>query len=917
MAMRVSCDFSGTMSDVRALQRIYSLLLTHLFIHLPTTSFTHCSTDLHFPLKPIQTFHTSPASPLTPSTTGILDTPSTPTQIQTPLLNLDVGEIEGKPFSRNFDDLLEGLGLSHPSIAEAEQGGKCGITIHELPDIDDMMASPDWLQRCAPVDFGSTTKRPGALSVIHEELGESPVMTVPTACLADFEFDFDAFDPPCCNGVNDNRNVNSATTDLAEGSEPEQFRILDGTNNSGDADLFDHLANGNLVDLLNTNGPLASHQTIFYASELLSALSYLHSNGIVHRNVEPRTVLINNDGHIVLTDFSYAGYLSQATTTNHRVVDFSRAEKASVAYHAPELLLGWAHDAAVDCWSFGAVFYFLLFGHNPFENQDGSTTHTGIYERILRSPISVDSMRLVHPMARDLILKCLDRNPSIRWNMDQVKGHPYFSSTDWDQVSSMRLEGTSQLVKSPPPPVKPSVFQSPYSANLNPTVRDSERHLPLGFNLDIYSRQDIAKESMRRDSLQDITKAVERCKPLPRLLDIVQEDEPLSLNLTGRMANAEDVDEHGPNGIDVVPRQPPEDALTKSERMSRFWDEIDREERCAGSVAPSLNSMEFGSAAPGVSYTKAPKLRKHHSAMQTRNRLFNISTSSLHNILRWRARSSTTLRETPPATQSRNQSHDSQHDLPIGVHHMGSGIGFTYNVPAAVPSKLSMCSFVPPCHVFSKRLSTSFHRTGNVGILASSNSNDMAKSGQQNVRQHIEFSLPSCDTEPPVIEARHNTTVAATPITTPAKPDTAPHSKHAGNGTFIRDMYRSPGWIVAPPENVPSPMPLVNSRSNISSARRHDRRASMYVPAEPLSPATLVNGASTTNTSDPDDGDNNCHINIVIPKNLEFEFDIPHQWARGSTLRLVPQPTNSDQCDQSYDDSADISMCTMAARSAL
>lgn len=94
-----------------------------------------------------------------------------------------------------------------------------------------------------------------------------------------------------------------------------------------------------------------------------SALSHLHSNGIVHRNVEPRSVLINNDGHILLSDFSNAGYLSQATTATQRVIDFSRAEKTTVTYCAPELLLGWAHDAAVDCWSFGAVFYFLVFGH--------------------------------------------------------------------------------------------------------------------------------------------------------------------------------------------------------------------------------------------------------------------------------------------------------------------------------------------------------------------------------------------------------------------------------------------------------------------------------------------------------------------------------------------------------------------------
>lgn len=83
----------------------------------------------------------------------------------------------------------------------------------------------------------------------------------------------------------------------------------------------------------------------------------------MHRSVSPRSVLLTASGHILLSDFANADYLSHATSTpQQRIVDFTKAEKESVAYCAPELLLGWAHDAAVDCWSFGAVVYFLMFG---------------------------------------------------------------------------------------------------------------------------------------------------------------------------------------------------------------------------------------------------------------------------------------------------------------------------------------------------------------------------------------------------------------------------------------------------------------------------------------------------------------------------------------------------------------------------
>lgn len=57
------------------------------------------------------------------------------------------------------------------------------IIVQDLPDIDDMMASPDWPHRGGAMNFVSGTKRLGALSIIHEEIGESPVATVVSTIL--------------------------------------------------------------------------------------------------------------------------------------------------------------------------------------------------------------------------------------------------------------------------------------------------------------------------------------------------------------------------------------------------------------------------------------------------------------------------------------------------------------------------------------------------------------------------------------------------------------------------------------------------------------------------------------------------------------------------------------------------------------
>lgn len=97
----------------------------------------------------------------------------------------------------------------------------------------------------------------------------------------------------------------------------------------------------------------------------VSAISSLHDAGIVHRDIQPRNVVLDAQGHIVLTNFAHAETLSSSRTAS---------SEASIAwnlgdlnafklneYRAPELYLGWNHDSAVDCWSFGVILYFMFF----------------------------------------------------------------------------------------------------------------------------------------------------------------------------------------------------------------------------------------------------------------------------------------------------------------------------------------------------------------------------------------------------------------------------------------------------------------------------------------------------------------------------------------------------------------------------
>lgn len=107
----------------------------------------------------------------------------------------------------------------------------------------------------------------------------------------------------------------------------------------------------------------------------MDALYHLHSSGIVHRSVVPEHVLIGADGHILLTGFSCASVYGPDSpraglpNSTSRFSQALRAPSSSVevnAWTAPEVILGWDCDFAVDSWGLGMVLYFMLTGKVSF-----------------------------------------------------------------------------------------------------------------------------------------------------------------------------------------------------------------------------------------------------------------------------------------------------------------------------------------------------------------------------------------------------------------------------------------------------------------------------------------------------------------------------------------------------------------------
>jgi DNA-binding beta-propeller fold protein YncE len=122
-----------------------------------------------------------------------------------------------------------------------------------------------------------------------------------------------------------------------------------------------YIDGADLRTLIQRDGPLAPGHAAEVVGRIAAGLDVIHRAGYVHRDVKPANVLVDDDGHVYVTDFGLAKQvLSRGATATGQWV-------GTLDYIAPEQVRGGRVDARADVYALGGVLCFLLTGHVPFE----------------------------------------------------------------------------------------------------------------------------------------------------------------------------------------------------------------------------------------------------------------------------------------------------------------------------------------------------------------------------------------------------------------------------------------------------------------------------------------------------------------------------------------------------------------------
>lgn len=157
------------------------------------------------------------------------------------------------------------------------------------------------------------------------------------------------------------------------------------------------------------NKRIAPQTAVRYALKILAALDHAHKMGIVHRDIKPQNILVDQSGVVKVADFGIARLVNAATGT----ITDTKTALGSVHYVSPEQASGQKVDEKSDLYSLGVVLYEMLTGTVPF---DGETTVAVALKQVNEVP---KSMRLIHrDISRGLdevIMKALEKDPTKRY----------------------------------------------------------------------------------------------------------------------------------------------------------------------------------------------------------------------------------------------------------------------------------------------------------------------------------------------------------------------------------------------------------------------------------------------------------------------------------------------------------------------
>ncbi len=166
---------------------------------------------------------------------------------------------------------------------------------------------------------------------------------------------------------------------------------------------------GRLLRTILNQGRIPHDRAMRIAAGVLEALDYIHSNGVVHRDLKRENIMVDDQDNIKLIDF---GIASDSASRRLTYANFTAA-LGTPDYIAPEQVKGKRGDARTDIYSMGVILYEMLTGKLPFS---GPSPLAAMNDRLLNHPVPPRvADPSISPQLQEILYRALERDPINRY----------------------------------------------------------------------------------------------------------------------------------------------------------------------------------------------------------------------------------------------------------------------------------------------------------------------------------------------------------------------------------------------------------------------------------------------------------------------------------------------------------------------